>query len=122
MDRHAELRSHTDLDHRVTQLGWRHVPSIPKPTDVPTPWYACPVPYLMLLCKLTGVLNRPQEYLNKAGTRKNLHVVVSSPVARVLFKDEKSATGDVVTSGVEFVHEGKTYTARASREVILSAG
>jgi hypothetical protein len=35
-----------DLDHRVTQLGWRLVPSIPNPTDVPTPWYACSFPNL----------------------------------------------------------------------------
>jgi len=62
------------------------------------------------------------EYLNQAGSRKNLHVLVSSPVTRVLFKDEKSAVGDVVASGVEFVHEGKTYTVCVSREVILSAG
>jgi hypothetical protein len=66
--------------------------------------------------------NRSQEYLNQAGSRKNLHVLVSSPVTRVLFKDEKSAVGDVVASGVEFVHEGKTYTVCVSREVILSAG
>lgn len=63
-----------------------------------------------------------QEYLQQAGERKNLHVVVSSLVTKVLFKDEKSATGDVIASGVGFVHEGKTYTARANREVILSAG
>jgi hypothetical protein len=63
-----------------------------------------------------------QEYLHQAGERNNLHVVVSSPVTKVLFKDEKSATGDMVASGVEFVHEGKTYTARANREVILSSG
>jgi len=50
-----------------------------------------------------------QEYLNQAGPRDNLH-------------DEKSAAGDVVASGVEFVHEGKTYIARANREVILSSG
>jgi hypothetical protein len=60
--------------------------------------------------------------LNQASERKNLHVVVSSPVTRVLFKNEKSAAGDVIASGVEFVHEGKTYTARAKREVILSSG
>jgi hypothetical protein len=63
-----------------------------------------------------------QEYLNQAGPRDNLHVVVCSPVTRILFKDEKSAAGDVVALGVEFVHEGKTYTARANREVILSSG
>jgi hypothetical protein len=60
--------------------------------------------------------------LNQAGARQNLHVVVSSLVTRVLFKDEKSAAGDAVASGVEFVHEGKTYTARVNREVILSSG
>jgi hypothetical protein len=63
-----------------------------------------------------------QEYLNQAGPRENLHVVVFSPVTRILFKDEKSAGGDVVASGVEFVYEGKTYTARTNREVILSSG
>ena len=63
-----------------------------------------------------------QEYLNQAGPRDNLHVVASSPMTRILFKDEKSAAGDVVASGVEFVHEGKTYIARANREVILSSG
>jgi choline dehydrogenase-like flavoprotein len=60
-----------------------------------------------------------QEYLEQAGARKNLHVVVSSPVTRVLFKDEKSAAGDLIASGVEF---GEQYTVRAKREVILCAG
>ncbi|KAH9991497.1 GMC oxidoreductase-domain-containing protein [Russula vinacea] len=62
------------------------------------------------------------EYLHQASARENLHVVVSSPVTKILFKDEKTAAGDVVASGVEFVHDGKTYTARAKREVILSSG
>ncbi|KAI0247513.1 hypothetical protein BJV78DRAFT_1157164 [Lactifluus subvellereus] len=62
------------------------------------------------------------EYLNQAGTRKNLHVVVSSPVMRVLFEDEKNASGELIASGVEFVYEGKTCTGCAKREVILSAG
>lgn len=63
-----------------------------------------------------------QEYLHQASARENLHVVVCSPVTKILFKDEKTAAGDVVASGVEFVHDGKTYTARAKREVILSSG
>lgn len=71
-------------------------------------------------CKISQLSS--QEYLNQAGTRDNLHVVVSSPVTRILFKDEKNAAGDVVATGVEFVNEGKKYTARATREVILSSG
>ena len=63
--------------------------------------------------------NASQECLNLAGTRNNRYVVVSSPVTRVLFKDEKNAAGDVIASGVEFVHEGKTYTGRAKREVFF---
>ncbi|KAI9455778.1 GMC oxidoreductase [Lactarius psammicola] len=72
-----------------------------------------------------GLLTRrdvSQEYLEQAGSRKNLHVVVSSPVTRVLFKDEKSATGDAVASGVEFVNEGKKYTARAKRRSSSAPG
>jgi hypothetical protein len=42
-------------------------------------------------------------------------VVFSSPVTMVLFKDEKNAAGDVVASGVEFVHEDKTYCTREPR-------
>jgi choline dehydrogenase-like flavoprotein len=79
----------------------------------------------MATCSVDPKTNRRSyavEYLEQAGARKNLHVVVSSAVTRVLFKDEKSATGDAVASGVEFVHDGKKYTARAKKEVILSAG
>jgi hypothetical protein len=36
-------------------------------------------------------------------------------------KDEKSATGDAVASGIEFVEEWEKYTARA-KKVILSVG
>lgn len=47
-------------------------------------------------------------------------MVVSSPVTRVSFKGEgeTSVADDVVASGVEFVHERKTYAAHAGREVI----
>lgn len=60
-----------------------------------------------------------QEYLEQAGVCKNLHIVISLPVMRVLFKDEKSAAGDVVASCVKF---GEKYMACAKREVTLYAG
>lgn len=76
----------------------------------------------MATCSVNPKTNKRSyavEYLEQAGARKNLHVVVSSPVTRVLFKDEKSAAGDLIASGVEF---GEQYTVRAKREVILCAG
>ncbi|KAF8263859.1 GMC oxidoreductase [Lactarius quietus] len=71
----------------------------------------------MATCSVNPKTNRRSyavEYLEQAGARKNLHVVVLSPVTRVLFKDEKSPTGNVVA-------EGK-YTARAKREILEFSG
>jgi hypothetical protein len=51
----------------------------------------------------------------QAGSRKNLHVVVSSPVPWTL-EDEKRSQGDVVTSGVQFVDEGGKNTARTKKD------
>ena len=49
-------------------------------------------------------------------TRKNLKILTSARVTKVLLDDTGSAYG------VEFQKRGKTYIARASKEVILSAG
>ncbi len=54
-------------------------------------------------------------FLRPALARKNLHLVMHAQVSRVLF-DGSSAVG------VEWITQGATTRARASREVILAAG
>ncbi|KAF7972027.1 hypothetical protein HWV62_19243 [Athelia sp. TMB] len=54
--------------------------------------------------------------------RGNLHILTGAQATKVLLKDEKDAAGNVVATGVEFVHDGKTYAAHARKEVVLSAG
>ncbi|KAI0950969.1 hypothetical protein AcW1_008132 [Taiwanofungus camphoratus] len=53
--------------------------------------------------------------------KANYTVLTEATGARVLFSDERSVN-DLVATGVEFVYRGKTYTAHAKKEVILSAG
>lgn len=58
-----------------------------------------------------------KAFLRPIRNRKNLHISTRSRVTKVLF--------DQVTRraiGVEFAKDGKYYTARASKEVVLSAG
>ncbi|KAA1467387.1 alcohol oxidase [Dentipellis sp. KUC8613] len=52
--------------------------------------------------------------------KKNFVVVTGAHVTRVLL--QPGDDGDVVATGIEFVKGGETFTAKASREVILSAG
>lgn len=56
-----------------------------------------------------------RAYLAPAMSRSNLSVKTHAQVKRIIFEG-KSA------KGVEYVHKGKTYTAFANKEVILSAG
>ena len=48
-------------------------------------------------------------------------VLTEAFVSRVLFSDTQSGDG-LTATGVEFTHGGKTYTVKAKKEVILSAG
>ncbi|HTQ13821.1 MAG TPA: choline dehydrogenase [Rhizomicrobium sp.] len=54
-------------------------------------------------------------YLTPILDRKNLTVESEAHVARVLFENRRAV-------GVEYLQDGKTHQARASREVILSGG
>ena len=63
-----------------------------------------------------------QAYLEQAGARPNLKVLVNAPVARIL-----SAPGPgegFVANGVEFLFDGRKHTVSTTTdgEVILSAG
>ncbi|CAH1156144.1 unnamed protein product [Phaedon cochleariae] len=62
-------------------------------------------------------LNISSAFLDPVMDRKNLKVLTESYVTKVNFdKNDKRAIG------VTFTHHGKTYSANADREVILSAG
>ncbi|TCD65746.1 hypothetical protein EIP91_002230 [Steccherinum ochraceum] len=52
--------------------------------------------------------------------RPNLVVLVEAPVGRVI--TDTASSGKIVARGVEFTHDGRQYTAKANKEVILSAG
>ncbi|MBK8015570.1 MAG: choline dehydrogenase [Betaproteobacteria bacterium] len=54
-------------------------------------------------------------YLHPVRNRSNLHIRPESHVRRIVFENRRAA-------GVEFVQSGAVQTARAAREVILSAG
>jgi choline dehydrogenase len=54
-------------------------------------------------------------YLHPAMHRPNLHVMTDARATRIILKQR-------VATGIEALHEGKTTTLRAEREVILSAG
>ena len=56
-----------------------------------------------------------REYLDPVKSRKNLTIVTGALVTKVVLEDK-------VAKGVEYVVNGKTETAAASHEVILSAG
>ena len=56
-----------------------------------------------------------RAYLHPALKRKNLTAETNVQVNKVLFEGKKAI-------GVEYHHKGKTFTAKANKEVILSAG
>ncbi|KAI0964628.1 hypothetical protein AcW1_001404 [Taiwanofungus camphoratus] len=53
--------------------------------------------------------------------KPNFKVLTDAVGARILFSDEM-AGNDYIANGVEFVHNGKRYTAHARKEVICAAG
>ncbi|KAG6864717.1 hypothetical protein C0991_007670 [Blastosporella zonata] len=61
-------------------------------------------------------------YLVTAQDRPNLTVLTQAAVSRVIFAERLDGTDDLTATGVEFLHQGQTYTLDARKEVILSAG
>ncbi|EEB89652.1 hypothetical protein MPER_12229 [Moniliophthora perniciosa FA553] len=73
---------------------------------------------------LTPVTNDPVNLVRSyAGNpnleRQNLVVLTSVHVSKLVLSSE---SGTVTATGVEFVRDGKTYTIRSEKEVILSSG
>ncbi|KAG2005782.1 pyranose dehydrogenase [Coprinopsis cinerea AmutBmut pab1-1] len=54
--------------------------------------------------------------------RPNLHVITEAYVTRIVWADEKDSEGNLVATGVQFVHGSTERTVLASKEVVLSAG
>ncbi|KAG6839725.1 hypothetical protein C0991_012260, partial [Blastosporella zonata] len=61
-------------------------------------------------------------YLVPVQDRPNLTVLTQARVSRITFAERLNETNDLTAAGVEFLHQGQTYTLHAQKEVILSAG
>ena len=60
------------------------------------------------------------EYYQPVTERENLHVVTGAMIEKIEL--DASIPDDAVATGVTFTHTGQRFTAKARREVILSAG
>lgn len=54
--------------------------------------------------------------------RPNLKVLTGALASKVVFSEEKSASGDLVASGVQFTSNGAEYVVKVKKEVIVSCG
>ena len=57
-----------------------------------------------------------KAFLRPIKNRQNLHIAMNSQAMRVLFNEDKRATG------VEILRDGRLQTVRVRREIVLSAG
>ena len=60
-------------------------------------------------------MSSSNAYIDPNPFPNNLHITTRSLVIRILFSDNTAV-------GVEFIRNDKTYTVRARKEVIISAG
>lgn len=63
-----------------------------------------------------------QAYFVPNRLRPNLKVLTGAHVTRIEWAPPSPNSGNLTATGVEFLFNGTTYSAMASREVILSAG
>ncbi|KAJ6486863.1 alcohol oxidase [Mycena sanguinolenta] len=61
-------------------------------------------------------------YYCPASARNNLHVLTGAQASKIFFSGLTQTGDDLIAAGVSFISSGITYTANASKEVILSAG
>ncbi|KZS98842.1 GMC oxidoreductase [Sistotremastrum niveocremeum HHB9708] len=95
------------------------IPDAPAPLDGdPAGTYACAHTFDPI--SQTRTYSTTAYYLPVAH-RKNLRVLVSATVSKIVLNDEEKGS-DVLATGVEFIYEGKRHVVHASKEVILSAG
>ena len=69
--------------------------------------------------KLASRSYSANAYWKPNSARPNLHVITGAQATKINFEGEKEP---LRASGVDFVVGGKSYTAHAKREIILSAG
>ena len=50
-----------------------------------------------------------------------MQVLTEAFASRIIFADA-NGNADIIATGVEFIHGGKTYAVHAKKEVVLSAG
>ncbi|THH14920.1 hypothetical protein EW146_g5484 [Bondarzewia mesenterica] len=60
------------------------------------------------------------KYYQPNASRVNLTILASALVTKII--SNKNADGTVTSTGVSFVHDGKTYQTSVAKEVIVSAG
>ncbi|TFK27277.1 GMC oxidoreductase [Coprinopsis marcescibilis] len=61
-------------------------------------------------------------YLDPNQERPNLHILMGAYATRIIWSDEKDNEGNLIATGIEYIHGEEKKVASASREVILSAG
>jgi choline dehydrogenase len=59
-------------------------------------------------------------YYQPNASRKNLTVLTLAHTSKVIFK--KDGQGILTATAVEFLHDGKKYSANVNKEVVISAG
>lgn len=59
-------------------------------------------------------------YFEPASSRPNLHFISGAVVKQILF--DRTSSEEMLATGVRYLCNGKTYTAKCKKEVILAAG
>ncbi|KAL8727736.1 MAG: hypothetical protein Q9166_005849 [cf. Caloplaca sp. 2 TL-2023] len=61
-------------------------------------------------------------YFTLSASRPNLQILTNALVSRINFQPQKDENNNVVATGLTYTSDGTTYTANATREVLITAG